>query len=41
MKFVSCSVCFKLVAPKKTTVVEHKRICHECKSEQKKKAASF
>jgi hypothetical protein len=30
-KLVSCSVCMKVVRPKQTVVIEHKRICHDCK----------
>lgn len=36
MKTVSCSQCFGLFPTKKTVVIEHKRICHECKKKNSK-----
>jgi hypothetical protein len=36
MKFVSCSICFKPVESKKTVVIEHQRVCHDCKSKKAK-----
>jgi hypothetical protein len=34
-KLVSCSVCFKVVRPKQTVVVEYKRVCHDCNRKKK------
>jgi hypothetical protein len=37
MKFVSCSQCGTVKDIKKTAIIEHKRICHDCKKENSKK----
>jgi formylmethanofuran dehydrogenase subunit E len=39
-KLVSCSKCLKVVRPKQTVVIEHKRVCHDCKK-QEAKAINF
>lgn len=36
MKHVSCSKCGNVLPLKKTVVIEHKRVCHECKKSESK-----
>lgn len=36
MKYVSCSTCGEVFPSNKTVVIEHKRICHECKKKASK-----
>lgn len=31
MRLVSCSVCFAVVPAKQTAIVEHKRVCKDCR----------
>lgn len=31
MKYTSCMQCGKMVATKFTSLIDHKRICHDCK----------
>lgn len=35
MKLVCCSKCGKVVSNNKTSIVENKRICHDCKKSNK------
>jgi hypothetical protein len=35
-QLVSCSVCMNVVRPKQTVVIEHKRVCHDCKKQEAK-----
>lgn len=41
MKLISCSQCFKNYPSKQTTIVDGKRICHECRSKNSKKGHAF
>lgn len=41
MKKVSCSICYKLCYFKKTVIIEHKRVCHECRANDSKKEFSL
>ena len=41
MKLTSCSKCGKVVSTRNTTVIEHKRVCDDCKSAQKKELETW
>jgi formylmethanofuran dehydrogenase subunit E len=41
MKFITCSVCNSIVKANKTTIIDHKRVCHDCKKKASKKEKEF
>lgn len=36
IRLVGCSRCFKNYPLRKTTIVGHKRVCHDCRHKEKK-----
>lgn len=36
MKYVSCNQCGHMVPSKLSSIVDHKRLCHECKKANKR-----
>jgi NAD-dependent SIR2 family protein deacetylase len=41
MRLISCSECGSLVKGNQTSLVGHKRVCHQCKKKLEKKQVAF